>query len=448
MAIFPSRIIKRMLNENADFLTKEQLDKHILGLNGKKFQPLETEWEVAVLNAFSKIGKVEHEPRLKGTSKLDLLFVSDQDSEARFVADVATVSDKGVENKKLLNAFEDQFKRRINEIGIISYFRCSIGEHPFGVCDVEVRLMLPPTQEFDKEIFNGQFKSFLKCVKQNPKQPRTHQILSVKTNILIEYIPDIENNHFQKVDLITPYVYTLATSKTQNCVYNALRKKAQNQFKKVSYSGPKGIILCDGGSDMFHRQPSEKYNAYYNAIEAVREFLRQNRSIDFVLMLSVIFTDYGRPLLRRKPFRKVHVEFIPNKSSTNLPAGIRQILTELERHFPEPFNTAHGVRETIRQGYDLKKFRTLMQGNIAMSEKEIKVSSNDIFALLAGAVTQEDLFKSWDKTISTRKAFKYFFNKKMRIVEVQVVDDGDFSNLIFKFDGPDAAISPFINPKA
>jgi hypothetical protein len=226
MAFFPSRIIQRMLNENADFLTKEQLDKHILGLNGKKFQPLETEWEVAVLNAFSKIGRVEHEPRLKGTSKLDLLFVSNQDSEARFIADVVTVSDKGLENKKRLNAFEAQFKRRVNEIGIRSYFKCSIGEHPFGVCDVKVRLMLPPLKEFDQEIFNSQFKAFLMCIKQNPKQPHTHKILSVKTSILIEYIPDMENNHIQKVALITPYVYTLATSKTQNCVYNALRSKA------------------------------------------------------------------------------------------------------------------------------------------------------------------------------------------------------------------------------
>jgi hypothetical protein len=195
---------------------------------------------------------------------------------------------------------------------------------------------------------------------------------------------------------------------------------------------------------MFHRRPSEKYNPYYNATEAVKEFLRQNRSIDFVLLLSVIFTDYGRLLFRRKPFRKVQVEFIPNKSFTNPPAGLRDIATKLDRQFPEPFNTAQGVRETIRQGYDLKKFRTLMEGNISMSEKEIKVSANDIFALLAGVITQEDLFKSWDKTISTRKAFKHFFNKKMRIIAVQ----GDFSNLIFKFDGPDAAISPFINPKA
>ncbi len=64
MAIFPRRIIQRMLNKNAEFLTKEQIDQHVLRLNGKGFQVIETEWEVAVLNAFSKIGRVQHEPEL------------------------------------------------------------------------------------------------------------------------------------------------------------------------------------------------------------------------------------------------------------------------------------------------------------------------------------------------------------------------------------------------
>jgi len=64
--------------------------------------------------------------------------------------------------------------------------------------------------------------------------------------------------------------------------------------------------------------------------------------------------------------------------------------------------------------------------------------------------SQEELSKSpklkhWDET---RYFFKHFLNQKMRIIEIQVEDtEDDDSNLIFNFDGPDPAISPFINPK-
>lgn len=369
-----------------------------------------------------------------------MLFISHRD-KSQFVAEVATVSDEGIENEMPLNVFHVELYRRINKAGLrCNSFTYSVGEHPFGVGDAKTRLMLPRRGEFDREIFNSRFKAFLNYIKQNPDRRHNHQILTDNTNILIEYSPA------QKFASATYPVHTLATSKTQNCVYNALRYKTQNQFRRVSYSGPKGIILCDGGSKMFHTRPSEKFHPYYNAREVAGEFLRQNRSINFVLLLSIIDAKNGFLFKTKPPYRKVQAELITDKSFTNLPTGLGEALAEIERQFPEPCNSAAGARETIRHGYDPIKIRTLM-GKIVMSNQQIKVSSNDILALLAGVITQEELFKSWDNTISTRSAFHYFLSKKMRIVEVQVIDQGDVSNLIFKFDGPDAAISPFINPK-
>jgi hypothetical protein len=96
MGIFSRRTVDAMLVENASFLTTERIDQHVARLNSKGFQSQDAESEIAVLNAFSKSGKVEHEPPLDGPAKLDLLFTAGDES---FLADITTVSDEGLENR-------------------------------------------------------------------------------------------------------------------------------------------------------------------------------------------------------------------------------------------------------------------------------------------------------------------------------------------------------------
>jgi len=117
MAIFSRRTVDRMLRENAAFLTEEQLDQHVARLNTKGFQSLDAEWEVAVLNACSKLGRVQHEPLLDGTSKLDLLFTTKDGS--KFLADITTVSDEGLEEKEPVEAFNIELKKRLKRAGLL-----------------------------------------------------------------------------------------------------------------------------------------------------------------------------------------------------------------------------------------------------------------------------------------------------------------------------------------
>jgi len=105
-----------MLKENASFLSMEVLDQHVARLNTKGFQLIDTEWEVAVLNAFSKVGSVDHEPAPPGTSKLDLLFTRQDGSQ--LLADIATVSDEGEEKKTGVRAFEVELNERLENAGL------------------------------------------------------------------------------------------------------------------------------------------------------------------------------------------------------------------------------------------------------------------------------------------------------------------------------------------
>lgn len=123
---------------------------------------------------------------------------------------------------------------------------------------------------------------------------------------------------------------------------------------------------------------------------------------------------------------------------------------ELEQHFPEPVNIANGARDTIRHGFDSKAFLPLA-GKTDYSHRQIQISASAVLGLLAGVVTQDELFealsfKPWSTdSHASRNLFESMLSQKMRIVEVQVEDTNeDDSHLIFKFDGPDPARSPFI----
>src|SRR5271170_5309769 len=92
MALFSRRSLKQMLNENAQFLKPEDVEEHARRLNNVRDDYLSTEWEVSLLNAFSKVGRVQHEPDLGGNRFVDILFRSPLPFE--FAADIKTISDQ------------------------------------------------------------------------------------------------------------------------------------------------------------------------------------------------------------------------------------------------------------------------------------------------------------------------------------------------------------------
>jgi len=436
-----------MLNENASFLTKEQLEQHVSKLNKEDFQSFDTEWEVAVLNAFSKLGNVVHEPALEGTALLDLLFT--HDDESSFLADITSVSDEGFEEQSPYKAFYVELQERLKRAGLLyKGWWLRVDEHAVKYGE-QRKLSLPPRAEFAKEIFNANFKEFLKQINEHPEQSRNYTVRTEKTAVSLTYDP-LGTSFMSHLG-----VYNAAMTKDRNPVFNALKMKAK-QHKKVSYEGFRGIILCDGSSNMVHSQPHGAFEFNYNAVDATKDFLRQNQSIDFVLLITSVWINKGVDGFARpgEPVRKVEITIIGNKNFDSLPTGLKESLEKLEQHFPEPVNTPSGARETIRHGFDPKALRPLA-GGIGWSHNEIRISASTVLALLAGRITQEELFKSlhfkpWDdKPHATQNLFEYVLSERLRIVEIQVEDNKyDDSTLVFKFDGPDPATSPYVNPKA
>lgn len=75
MAIFPRRIIQQLVNENAKFLKPSDTKKIVAHLNRMhKEMTLAPEWEVVIVHALSKLGKVDYEMNFGGRRKPDLCF--------------------------------------------------------------------------------------------------------------------------------------------------------------------------------------------------------------------------------------------------------------------------------------------------------------------------------------------------------------------------------------
>lgn len=434
-----------MLEENAAFLTNEQLDQHVARLNKKGFQSLDAEWEVAVLNACSKIGILEHEPSLDGTAKLDVLFTTEDGFS--FLADITTVSDEGLEEQEPVKAFGIELVRQLRRAGLpVDGWTLNIGTHPAKYGE-RTKPAIPARNEFATEVFNARFKAYIKAVQDHPQERRTYSVSTRKTAIALTYTP---NGRF--FTTIGPSFGT-PLKKDQNAIFYALRAKAR-QLKRVAFQGPRGIILCDGGTDRVHTRSHSGFDFIQQAADPTKEFLRQNQSIDFVLLVTSVGTDAGRYALSDSPYvRKVKVTIFANKDFQRLPPQIRGSLHQLESFFPEPANTPAGARETIRRGFNPKQLRPL-RGGWAVSDKEIKISASAVLGLLAEAVTPAELFKSLgfrphsNKPTAFRNPFDYMLSRKMRLREIAVEDTPyDDSCLVFKFEGRDPALSEFTNPK-
>lgn len=94
MALFPRRVLQRMLDRSQKYLSLPQRQTLCNLLNKVRGDYLATEWELVVLDTASRLGNVLYEPKFTGTKRPDFLFQSEP--AVSFVADITSVSDRGL----------------------------------------------------------------------------------------------------------------------------------------------------------------------------------------------------------------------------------------------------------------------------------------------------------------------------------------------------------------
>src|ERR1700680_1163801 len=113
MAIFPRRVVQRILNQSSQFLSEEQIADSARRLNRNDPQDqLWAEGELFVLDAFNKLGRIGHEEDLGGSLRLDLSFYGNS-IQPMFVADIRSVSDEGLHKENPVAELQRQLHRHL-----------------------------------------------------------------------------------------------------------------------------------------------------------------------------------------------------------------------------------------------------------------------------------------------------------------------------------------------
>lgn len=146
--IFARRALQRRLLDLRGSIGDVQVDKLVRELNRPDPKRLGFVWETVLLHALTKFGTVQNEAVLPTGSRPDITF---DDGTLKFTADVATVSDTGLDESNPYSELSELIERAKRKLKL-----------PIGGLDVQVKsnrqrsakgakttLRLPPRAQLD-----------------------------------------------------------------------------------------------------------------------------------------------------------------------------------------------------------------------------------------------------------------------------------------------------------
>jgi hypothetical protein len=442
MTLFSRRTLKRLLDENASApLSIQPLQFHAERLNDLSNQSFSFEWEVVILNVLNKVGKVEHE-RLFEKRKPDIFFTSRQDSNNSFIADIVTVSDEGLEKQEPIRAFENELERIVEKAGLrIGRFTVRFNRMDNSPYRQKPKIKVPKRDRFQQDFFNRNFHTFLKKVREDSGSAHNYAVKTKDIDVELYYEPH------QKYFTLTHPANDLVYDVVRNPIYNALRNKAR-KLKQTGFAGARGVIVCDGGSALFHFRKTDSYGIIIGIDKVINEFFRQNTSIAFALL---VFIEIGKDANEERHYH-VKTELRENPFHSPLNEDLRNILATLDNLFPLPVIDGRSAASTV------KKFGKQMEGwgfytQLKMNGmSEIKISARTVLGLLAGTINQKEFLEDYG-FVRTRERIGPFLNpfalnltqgKLICEISLEKSEFEDDDYIHFKFGESDAAISPYL----
>lgn len=434
MAIFARRTIQRLLNENASFMRIGQAMAHARLLNQANDQSLDFEWEVVVLNAFSKVGTVQYEPDLGGTSKPDILFAESPDGPAAFIAEIATVSNRGRAELNPIEFFSAELIRRAHKARLsANKFALRVGGALEGQGRGKVvKLKLPPKGELAR-VFDGEFDRFLRLCQDAPVEGHRFERKCDGIEVEIGYNPaqDYMSTSYMSFDV--------AYSPTRNPVHHALSRKA-DQLRNAHSGTPKGIVLCAADCDL---DKGFSGASGFGVDRIVQHFLRDNLSIAFVLVLAAL--EGWQPWYRKRdePRTRIYSKLYLNQKCRMVPPErLIEVLRRVHEKIPVPvangLNALHHLRSRRRQ------VGRSFSGGYGVTGDSVRISARALLELLAGRLDQK-AFLERHSLPGGAKIFDVKLQRGMTIdaVNIEQHADEDDDWITFHFRSRDPAISAY-----
>lgn len=422
MAIFSRRTIQRIINENASFITEDQSANQIKKLNEGD---LSFEWEVVLLNIFGRIGKVIHEPPFENSArKIDVLFSTQITDKVEFLADIVTISDSFAEKENPLEYLDNKLLQIQLENNLPGGFGIQVTGNTAQITYLrkKQKLSIPNKSNFDKEIFNNDFKSFIKNVIKFPNQENELHIDRDGINLKIIYSlgRTISSSHPSYKEII---------GIEDNTLWRTLIRK-YNQIKETDYQGHIGIIVCDGDCQSLKDFSASWYGK--TSGDVIRHFLRKKHRVSFVLVCYVEQSfDYG---VENKIICKI---FRGMNFDDNLTEFFTYFENNIKNIFPIPERDARNALNLVKT--EPKNEGRSFFGSGVMGGDEIKISSRALLDLLAGKITYEEFPED----------YKEFFQRKLsegkliNDVSIEMETERDDDWISFQFGEPDPAITSY-----
>jgi hypothetical protein len=446
MPIFSRRSVQRMLDENADVVSKAVMKRHVAALNRGNDAALAVEWEVAVLNALARIGNLTHPEEQQSVRTPDALFHCHA-HDVQIVADIAAVSDIN-ENTRRVVAFEEELRRQLAKLdaddlrgGLGWKVEEKLRRHIFWPTRGSHKraVLLPQQHELKRRIFNHRFRRFVSAIKEQPTVSRHYHVKDEVTDVLIHFNAGGSGFYGSYPG------FTACYSLDKNPIANALNDKAK-QLRKAN--GVKGIFVCDAGASIITSMMAGA--ADYSFSDIVRYFFLRNSSIAFVIAIAA-----KEEWSSRGPGRGSKYVNCTLHLNNNLDSNIENCLTKLtqvlQRTFPIPVNPAANSRSYLNYSRKIGRpheGESLYGGQQMIGSNRLRIPSRTVLDLLAGRADY-DSFKQWYGRGGND--FERMLKQGRMIKSVTVHPDQnnpatDDDWLEIEFGDPDSAIFPFREP--
>jgi hypothetical protein len=235
--------------------------------------------------------------------------------------------------------------------------------------------------------------------------------------------------------------YDVRQSPKQNLLWNQLCKKTTQLVECTPLGMKVGIIVCDGGSTLFHRSAAL---GTVTPKEMIRQFFASHREISFVFLLAVDESNSYTSSNREFRLRSEFYSYQDNEEITRIRTTLADMVTGLSKPVLNSVNAYFRSRE---EGYGLGHF-----GGHTMSARSVKISSRELLDLLAGRRTIHELNDAhgWGAGGARGRTMPSPFMRNLnqgrmiKRIEAERATEEDDDWVTIEFGDPDPAIAPFV----
>ncbi len=437
MAIFSRRTLQHIIDENSSFMSHSQLKSRVDMLNRYfNISSVATEWELVVLNAFSKLGNVSYEKKLGGVSEIDVYFQLGKAPEVSFIADITAVSDEGYNQNNPIEVFQKELYKKIRTCGLRpNNFSLKVEAKKVGKHGKQKVLLNLPKDNEEIEDANRQIQQFVSYIIQNNLSKCQTRVKTQNCDILLMY------------DINQPFAgcmhpaYNVVYDPHANPIYNTLKAK-KRQLGNTNFDGPKGIILCDGGC--YSLRDSKGITQ-----KIINDFLRQNTSINFVSVIIVKRKQASGHL--GKAYLDSTTYYNPN-TKISLSKELREIIEQLLAQFPEPVSDVVNALNHLKSKYKKQGLSEYGRLVVERDGSVIKIPARALLQLLSEKISLEKFLKDHHLGQEQKDSFSCNVFKKnldagktIKNIYIEPTDSED-ELIVFEFRRSDPAITQFAIP--